>query len=106
MALRLSFPLVLLGWLLMRFINGTPFIDDFSKYIDLSISRKRSNNAHFQFIVQKIESNLSGQKEKLINLNGQVTLAKPILNTIPVYFMQLLLKGICDCIDQIVRSFI
>lgn len=48
----------------------------------------RVKKADFAFIMDWINLRLAGWKSKLLNRTGRVSLAKSVLNSIPVYTMQ------------------
>ena len=62
----------------------------------------------FQFLIEKMQSKLSGWKGRLHNKAGRVTLAKVVLTAIPVYHMHTvwLPQTTCDDIDRIVCNFV
>lgn len=55
-----------------------------------------------------MQNRLASWKLKLLNKVGRVTLAKSVLTSVPVYYMQVswIPTSICDCMDQLTRNFI
>lgn len=68
----------------------------------------RAKKEDFNFIIEKMQQRLVSWKLKLLNKAGRMTLAKSILTSILIYYMQVnwLSSSICDKIDQITRNFI
>lgn len=68
----------------------------------------RVTKANFQFIVEKVQSRLASWMNKLLNKAGRLTLGKSLLNSLPVYYMQVawLPQNICDHIDKLTRDFV
>lgn len=65
-------------------------------------------NSTYSFIIEKVKKRLSGWNAKLLSFADRVTLAKPVLFTIPRYFMQLAFipKGVCLEIEKLIRKFV
>lgn len=73
----------------------------------LQFIQGRCSSANFKFLVTKMNEKLGCWKRCLLNKAGRTTLARSVLSTIPVYYMQHLWLPISTCnkVDQIVRKF-
>ncbi|CAN1146793.1 Putative ribonuclease H protein At1g65750 [Linum perenne] len=62
----------------------------------------------YQYLIERIDKKLTGWKVKALSTAGRVTLAIPVLNTLPTYLMQttLLPVEICNAIDKKIWDFI
>ena len=87
---------------------GLEIVDDLGKYLGVSLLYKRVTRATYQYLIEKIDQRLSGWKAKSLALAGRITLAKAVLQAIPIYTMQTtwLPKGICDEIEKRIRRFV
>ncbi|GMI86289.1 hypothetical protein HRI_002298200 [Hibiscus trionum] len=87
---------------------GFQVVENLGKYLGVPVIHKRVTRADYSFIIDKLRSRLSGWVAKTLSLAGRATLAKSVLSSIYVYFMQstLLPKGVCDDIEKIVRQFV
>lgn len=88
-------------------ILGFQYMNKIDKYLGFPILTRRAKIYDFCFVVDRINSKLVGWKAKLLNRPMRVTLAKAVLDTIPIYTMQnvWILEGVCNNIDNIVRRF-
>lgn len=66
-------------------IRSTPKLD---KYLGFPMIHGRMTKGGFEFIVEKMQTRLASWKNKMLNKAGRVTLAKSVLNSIPIYYMQ------------------
>ncbi|KHN47211.1 Putative ribonuclease H protein, partial [Glycine soja] len=66
-------------------ILGFQYRNKIDKYLGFPILTKRVKKFDFCFIVDRINNKLGGWKAKLLNRLGRVTLAKVVLNVIPIY---------------------
>lgn len=78
------------------------------KYLGFPMLKGRARKEDFNFIIDKMHSRLASWKLKLLNKAGRMTLAKSVLTSIPIYYMQLnwIPSNICKKMDQITRNFI
>lgn len=88
--------------------SGFSVVPDLGKYLGIPLHHKRVYRWTFQFIKDKLRTCLNKWKANFLSLAGRITLAKSVLNTIPVYYMQtnLLPFTVCDSIDRISKDFI
>lgn len=59
------------------------------RYLGFPILTGRAWKEDFHFILEKLQTRLSSWKTKLLTKVGKLTLAKSVLNSIPVYYMQI-----------------
>ena len=85
-------------------VSSILFVTYLGRYLGFSLLQGKVKKIDFTFLIEKT---LSGWKGRLLNKAGRVTLAKVILSSMPVYYMQSLWipQGVCDNIDHIIRSF-
>lgn len=78
------------------------------KYLGFPLLSERVKNSDFSYIIDRINSRLAGWKGKLLSRAGRVTLAKFVLNSMPIYTMHNLWipKEVCDAIDSSIKQFI
>ncbi|CAN1129226.1 Putative ribonuclease H protein At1g65750 [Linum perenne] len=78
------------------------------KYLGVPLLHGRATNNHYKYILENLDTKLSGWKRETHSLAGRVTLAISVLNAIPSYAMQtsLLPVYICEKIDQRIRDFV
>ncbi|XP_031124379.1 uncharacterized protein LOC116027093 [Ipomoea triloba] len=82
--------------------------DNLGKYLGVPSIHGRVTCRTYYELLDRINSRLEGWRSKLLSMAGKVTLAKLVLNAIPLYTMQTtaLLKGICQEIEKRTRRFI
>ncbi|KAA3471573.1 LINE-1 reverse transcriptase isogeny [Gossypium australe] len=78
------------------------------KYLGVPIIHYRVTKSTLNFVIDKARSKLQNWDARKLSLAGRITLAQSVLLAIPSYFMQslVILKGVCDEIERIVRQFI
>lgn len=78
------------------------------KYLGFPLLSGRVTCANFSFIIDKVNNKLAGWKGRLLSRSGRVTLAKSVLNSMPIYTMHNLLmpSSICDKLDSTIKQFI
>lgn len=88
--------------------SGFPITYDLGKYLGILLHHKRVDKRNFRFIEDKLCRCLNKWKANFLSLAGRITLTKPVLNTIPFYYIQtnMLLNTVCENIDKISRDFI
>ncbi|XP_031132009.1 uncharacterized protein LOC116033406 [Ipomoea triloba] len=81
---------------------------DMGKYLGVLSIHGRVTRGTFKDLLDRVNGRLEGWKAKLLSLAGRVTLARSVLNAIPIYTMQtvVLPKGICHEIEKRTRRFI
>ncbi|CAN1181076.1 Putative ribonuclease H protein At1g65750 [Linum perenne] len=87
---------------------GIPITRCLGRYLGIPLLHGRSTNAHYKYILENLDSRLSGWKSDSLSLAGRVTLASSVLNAIPSFAMQtsMLPNHICEQIDKRIRSFV
>ncbi|KAH1072669.1 hypothetical protein J1N35_024997 [Gossypium stocksii] len=80
----------------------------FSSSMQGSIFHKRVTKDTLNFLVERVWNQLSSWDAKRLSFAGRVTLAHSVLLAILSYLIQstLVLKGICDSIEELARQFI
>ncbi|KAL1066980.1 hypothetical protein V6Z11_D12G099200 [Gossypium hirsutum] len=87
---------------------GFQEVDDLGIYLGMLLFHKRVTKSTFQFIIDKVQKRLNGFDAKLLSMADRITLAKSVFLAIPSYFVQstMIPVGVCDKIEQIIRSFV
>src|SRR4051812_5845892 len=69
--------------------------------------QRRITDALFSTLISKIQSKLSGWKEKILSLGAKIALIKSILLALPLYLLALIkpLKGTISGIHRIMSNF-
>ncbi|CAL1367787.1 unnamed protein product [Linum trigynum] len=82
--------------------------NDLGKYLGVPVIHGRLTKLTYRYILDKIDSKLTAWKARTLSLAGRVTLAKAVLEAIPLYAMQttLLPASVCDTIDRKIRWFV
>lgn len=64
----------------------------------IGTTNNRASKDKFQIIIKKLQNRLASWKHKYLHRAGRVTLAKSLIASIPVYYMQInwLPRGICN----------
>ena len=88
-------------------MSSIPFATHLGRYLGFPLLQGRVKKLDFNFLIEKMQSRLSGWNGRLLSKAGKVTLAKAIISLMLVYHMQSLWiqQGVCDSIDHIIRSF-
>jgi hypothetical protein len=77
------------------------------KYLGMPSDVGRSKMGAFKFIKDRIWSRIQGWLEKLLSAGGKDVLIKSVVQAIPIFSMACfkLPKGLCKCIDTMIRKF-
>jgi hypothetical protein len=86
-------------------IDSTP---DLGKYLGFPIKHSGSSVHDFDFIIDRMQTKLTGWKAKLLSMAGRVILTQAVTSAIPSYVMQgiMLPAKILNSIDRVNRNFI
>lgn len=89
-------------------IAGIPRVKNMGKYLGVPSVHGRATANIYSSIIDTNQRRLEGWKSKTLSQAGRSILASSVLSSIPVYTMQtnLLPKGVCNKIEQIIRIFI
>lgn len=89
-------------------IAGIPRLKNMGKYLGVPSVHGRATASIYSPIIDTIQGRLEGWKSKILSQAGRAILANSVLSSIPIYTMQtnLLPKGACNKIEQIIRGFI
>ncbi|PON71766.1 hypothetical protein TorRG33x02_253580 [Trema orientale] len=86
---------------------GVPRIRNNTKYLGLPLFHTRRKSHDFNYILDKLESLLSGWKSKLLSKAGRLMMIKSVGLAIPTYTMQSIPipLQLCNKIDAALRKF-
>jgi hypothetical protein len=86
-------------------IDSTP---NLGKYLGFPIKHSGSSGHDFDFIIDRMQTKLTGWKAKLLSMAGRVILTQAVTSAIPSYVMQgiMLPAKILNSIDRVNRNFI
>ncbi|GMJ06884.1 hypothetical protein like AT3G24255 [Hibiscus trionum] len=87
---------------------GFTVVSDLGKYLGVPLLHSRVTKATYAYLLDMVQKRLLGWAAKALSLVGRVTLAKAVLQAIPVYTMQStwLPKGLCNDIERLIRRFV
>ncbi|KAL4364121.1 hypothetical protein GQ457_04G022330 [Hibiscus cannabinus] len=87
---------------------GFEMVGDLGKYLGVPLLHNRVTASTYAFLLDKIRARLQGWAANTLSIAGRITLAKAVLQAIPVYVMQSawLPKRICGEIEKIIRRFV
>ncbi|KAF7812646.1 ribonuclease H [Senna tora] len=76
-------------------------------YLEAFLTQRRSKR-RYSFLVDKVQKRLSGWKAKHLSLAGKITLAKSVIDSIPIFIMQTeaIPKGVCEVVEKLNRGFL
>lgn len=69
-------------------VSGIRETTSLGKYLGFPMTHGRVKRGDYNFIIEKIQTRLAPWKLKLLNKTGRLTLAKSVLTSIPIYYMQ------------------
>ncbi|PNY12420.1 ribonuclease H [Trifolium pratense] len=89
-------------------ISGFKETNDFGKYLGVPLNGRAPKRADFQYLLDQVSMKLSNWKAKHLSFAGRVTLAKSVIEAVPVYtFMSAKVpKSVLDDIERLQRQFI
>lgn len=87
---------------------GVEETKDLERYLGFPIIVGRKSKAAYSFIIDKVQSKLTGRKARSLSLAGRVTLAQNVIMSMPNYVMQTccIPASICDKVERLCRNFI
>ncbi|XP_061370519.1 uncharacterized protein LOC133313201 [Gastrolobium bilobum] len=87
---------------------GIGITPDLGKYLGVPLFHKRVTKNTFRNVLDRVQGRLSRWNQSSLTLAGRATLAKSVLESLPVYPMQaaVLPKGICNEVEKLTRSFL
>lgn len=87
---------------------GFQRVNDLGCYLGVSVCHKRVMKSSFQFVIDKVRSQLNGWDAKLLSMVGRITLVKSIPMIIPNYYMYttLISIGVHNKIENLVCNSI
>jgi ribonuclease HI len=89
-------------------ISGFKETANLGRYLGVPLLGRAPKRNDFQYLVDQVEAKLSSWKAKQLSFAGRVTLAKSVLEAVPIYPMMTtkIPKSCLDDIERIQRSFI
>ncbi|MCH89608.1 putative ribonuclease H protein, partial [Trifolium medium] len=89
-------------------ISGFKETTHLGRYLGVPLLGRAPKRNDFQYLVDRVEAKLSGWKAKQLSFAGRVTLAKSVLEAVPIYPMMTskIPKSCLEDIQRIQRSFI
>ncbi|PNX97917.1 ribonuclease H [Trifolium pratense] len=89
-------------------ISGFKEANSMGRYLGVPLLGRAPKRNDFQYLVDQVETKLAGWKAKQLSFAGRVTLAKSVLEAIPIYPMMTtrIPKTCLSDIQRIQRSFI
>ncbi|KAL4272206.1 hypothetical protein GQ457_13G013010 [Hibiscus cannabinus] len=87
---------------------GFEVVEDLGKYLGVPLLHKRVTHATNAYVLDDMRARLSGWAAQSLSLAGRITLAKSVLQSIPIYVMQAtwLPKGVCQEMEKLIRKFV
>ncbi|KAL4273675.1 hypothetical protein GQ457_13G010160 [Hibiscus cannabinus] len=87
---------------------GFEVVEDLGKYLGVPLLHKRVTHATYAYVLDDMRARLSGWTAQSLSLAGRITLAKLVLQSIPIYVMQAtwLPKGVCQEMEKLTRKFV
>lgn len=89
-------------------MSGFSASSSLGRYLGSRVVQGRASKGHFNFIIEKIQSKLSGWTQSCLSRAGRITLAHSVLSSVASFNMQhsKIPKGVCFKIEQAQRNFI
>ncbi|MCH83533.1 putative ribonuclease H protein, partial [Trifolium medium] len=89
-------------------ISGFKETNDFGKYLGVPLVGRTPKRSDYQYILDQVSSKLSAWKATQLSFAGRVTLAKSVIEAVPIYPMMSskIPKACLDDIQRIQRQFI
>lgn len=84
-------------------LTNIPVTSELGRYLGFQLFGDGRGNQNFKEVLNKMNNRLASWKAKMLSMAGHVTLIKFVLNSIPLYSMQLIrfpLKE-CNSIDKL-----
>ncbi|KAL4351406.1 hypothetical protein GQ457_06G022300 [Hibiscus cannabinus] len=67
---------------------GFEYVTDLGKYLGVPLLHKRVTKVTYSYLVDQVAKRLTGWAARSLSLAGRITLAKAVLQAIPIYSMQ------------------
>jgi ribonuclease HI len=89
-------------------VLGFESTPNLGKYLGFPIKHIGSSSQDYDFVVERVQSKLTGWKANLLSMQGRVILAQSVTSAIPSYVMQggLLPGKTLAALDRLTRNFI
>ncbi|KAL4384089.1 hypothetical protein GQ457_15G019500 [Hibiscus cannabinus] len=87
---------------------GFEKVTDLDKYLGVPLFHKRVTKTTFAYLLDRISARLSEWVARTLSLVGRITLAKFVLQAIPIYVMQSswIPKGMCEEMEKLIQKFV
>lgn len=81
---------------------------DIGKYLGFPLSRKRKPKETLQYIIDRVKSKLAIWKANSLSMAGRLTLAKSVIDSVPLYPMQVsqIPLSVCREVERLQCNFI
>jgi hypothetical protein len=89
-------------------MSGFRETTDIGKYLGVPLNGRASKRADYHYLIDQVKNKLSAWKAKQLSFAGRLTLAKSVLEAVPIYPMMTdkIPKSCLDDIQKIQRNFI
>ncbi|WJX47132.1 hypothetical protein P8452_33857 [Trifolium repens] len=89
-------------------MSGFKETSDFGKYLGVPLNGRAPKRSDFQYIIDQVNSKLAAWKANQLSFAGRVTLAKSVIEAVPIYPMMStkIPKACLDEIHKLQRQFI
>jgi hypothetical protein len=89
-------------------LSGFTEAPTLGKYLGVPALGRKPRGTDFHYLIEKVKNRLTGWKAKQLSLAGRITLAKSVIQAIPIYPMMSMhiSRGCLDEIERLQRSFI
>ncbi|CAJ2675557.1 unnamed protein product [Trifolium pratense] len=89
-------------------MSGFKETTDFGKYLGVPLIGRAPKRADYQYLIDQVSNKLSAWKARQLSFAGRVTLAKSVLEAVPIYPMMTskIPKSCLNDIQRIQRNFI
>jgi hypothetical protein len=89
-------------------MSGFRETDDFGKYLGVPLNGRSPKKPDFQYMIDQVSTKLAAWKANHLSFAGRVTLAKSVIEAVPIYPMMStkIPKACLDEINKLQRQFI
>ncbi|GAU13938.1 hypothetical protein TSUD_262650 [Trifolium subterraneum] len=89
-------------------MSGFRETNDLGKYLGVPLNGRAPKNAEYHYLIDQVKNKLSAWKAKQLSFAGRLTLAKSVLEAVPIYprMTEKIPKACLDDIQRIQRNFI
>jgi hypothetical protein len=89
-------------------LSGFRETDHLGKYLGVPLIGRTARKEDFQYLIDQVSAKLANWKDNQLSFAGRVTLAKSVIEAVPIYPMMTdrIPKGCLEEIQKLQRSFI